>query len=88
MSIELFNGNLICTGIFKGSLSIWTKNKDNQYTQLKKKNDILGCNGSCLFEISNEEIVAASSTFELLFINLDNLKVNETIPIIITDVNK
>jgi WD40 repeat protein len=85
MCIELSNGNLISTGIYKGSLSIWTKNKDNQYTLLKKENNILGCNGSCLFGISNEEIVAASSTYELLFINSDNLKVNETIPDIITD---
>jgi len=85
MSIELSNGNLISTGIYKGSLLIWTKNKDNQYTLLKKKNDILGCNGNCLFEISNDGIVAASSTYELLFINSDNLKVNETIPDIITD---
>ena len=37
MCIELSNGNLISTGIFKGSLSIWTKNKDNQCTLLKKK---------------------------------------------------
>ena len=73
------------SGIYKGSLLIWTKNKDNQYTLLKKKNDILGCNGNCLFEISNDGIVAASSTYELLFINSDNLKVNETIPDIITD---
>lgn len=60
MCIELSNGNLVSAGIFKGSLSIWTKNKDNQYILLKKENDILRHNGSCIFEISKDEIVACS----------------------------
>ena len=77
MCIELSNGNLV-SGSCNSSIKLWKK-KEKTYEIVENKENILGEDGICLFEISDKEFVAVSKRHELLFVDSNTLNINSKI---------
>lgn len=77
MCIELSNGNLV-SGSCNCSIKLWKK-KEKTYEIVEKKENILGQDGICFFEISDKELVAISTRHELLFVDSNTLNINSKI---------
>ena len=60
------------------SIKLWKK-KEKTYEIVENKENILGEDGICLFEISDKEFVAVSKRHELLFVDSNTLNINSKI---------